>query len=44
MNSLDQLSDALRTNQTWQSMDAHILEAGLRVQEAWQALKRRDSA
>ena len=44
MDSLGQLTDALRTNQSWQSIDPRIAEAGLRVQEAWQAMKGRDAA
>ncbi|HXR36655.1 MAG TPA: hypothetical protein VN754_11925 [Candidatus Binataceae bacterium] len=43
MDCLDELTDALRTSHTWQSLDPNIVEAGVRVQEAWRALKERDA-
>ena len=44
MDRLEQLTDVLQTSRTWRRLDPKIVDAGVRVQEAWRALKERDAA
>ena len=44
MDRLERLTDVLQTSRTWRRLDPKIVEAGVRVQEAWRALKERDAA
>ena len=44
MDRLERLTDVLQTSRTWRRLDPKIVEAGVRVQEAWRTLKERDAA
>lgn len=44
MDRLARLTDGLQENRRWQRLDPSIVDAAVRVQEAWRTLKERDAA
>jgi hypothetical protein len=44
LDRLARLTDGLQENRRWQRLDPNIVDAAVRVQEAWRTLKERDTA
>jgi len=44
MDRLARLTDGLQENRRWRRLDPSIVDAAVRVQEAWLMLKERDAA